>query len=131
MKFKVGDRVRCVDNPNPFARGAGYSAGKKIVIHHFSENAGDPIYWPQDGNGVYESDIELVEPKQTITMKISNAFKKFLNADLQAQVKAGYRDGNLELTQEGKEVLLEILASDKSAELTKTAQEKIAEEEKK
>jgi hypothetical protein len=33
--------------------------------------------------------------------KLSNAVKKFLNADLQAQLKAGYRNGDLELTQVG------------------------------
>ena len=77
--------------------------------------------------------IEQVEdkPKKTIMKRLSNAVKKFLNADLQAQLKAGYRNGDLELTQEGKDVLLELLADTVGDRFTTAANEKIAEEEKK
>lgn len=71
------------------------------------------------------------KPKQPIMKKLSNAVKKFLNADLQAQLKAGYRNGDLELTQEGKDVLLELLADTVADKFTASANEKIAEEEKK
>ena len=71
------------------------------------------------------------KPKPSIMKKLSNAVKKFLNADLQAQLKAGYRNGDLELTQEGKDVLLELLADTVADKFTAAANEKIAEEEKK
>lgn len=75
------------------------------------------------------------KPKKTIMKTISNAFKKFISADLQAQVKASYRNGDLELTQEGKDMLLNIIANepigtDYAAKLTDAANEKVAEEEK-
>lgn len=73
------------------------------------------------------------KPKQTIMNKISNAFKKFLNADLQAQVKAGYRNGELELTPEGRSMAIEcLLASDTAAQaaFTAAANEVVAEAEK-
>jgi hypothetical protein len=50
---------------------------------------------------------------------------------LRAQLKAGYRNGDLELTQEGKDVLLEMLADTMADKFTTAANEKIAEEEKK
>jgi len=49
------------------------------------------------------------KPQQTITMKITNAFKKFLSADLQAAVKAGYRDDGLNLTPAGQNAAIEAL----------------------
>jgi hypothetical protein len=63
--------------------------------------------------------------------KLGTAVKKFLNADLQSQLKAGYRNSDLELTQEGKDVLLELLADTVADKFTVSANEKIAEEEKK
>jgi hypothetical protein len=71
------------------------------------------------------------KPKQSTMKKLSNAVKKFLNADLQAQLKAGYRNGDLELTQDGKDVILELLADTVADKFTAAANEKIAEEEKK
>jgi hypothetical protein len=49
---------------------------------------------------------------------------------LQAQLKAGYRNGDLELTQEGKDVLLELLADTVADKFTAAANEKITEETK-
>jgi len=46
-------------------------------------------------------------------------------------LKAGYRDGDLELTQEGKDVLLELLADSVAEKFTASANEKFAEQEKK
>jgi hypothetical protein len=62
--------------------------------------------------------------------KLSSAFKRLLNANLQAQVKAGLRNGDLMLTEKGKAELIELLAADKDKELTEIADEIIKEEEK-
>ena len=63
---------------------------------------------------------------------LSNAFKRFLSPELQAQVKAGLRNGELTLTDEGKDLLLELISADPnySKALTTVAEEKIAEAEK-
>lgn len=71
------------------------------------------------------------QTKKSTMKKLSNEVKKFLNVDLQAQLKAGYRNGDLELTQEGKDVLLELLVDTVADKFTASATEKIAEEEKK
>jgi hypothetical protein len=135
MKFKVGDRIRATKSCS------GSKAGNVYVAEYFEDVsslsnlrlAGTDCNC-EDGWELAENNTPS-ESKQTPIIKplmktISNAFKKFLSPELQAQVKAGFRDSNLELTQDGKDVLLELLASDKEKELTTKANEKIAEEEK-
>jgi len=64
---------------------------------------------------------------------VSLRFKRFLNADLQTQVKAGYRNGELELTEEGRMVAIEALLEatpEAQKALTTSAQEVVVENEK-
>ena len=77
-----------------------------------------------------EESPERTQTKQTTMQKITSALKRALNADLQAQYRAGYINGELELTEEGRVVLLAILVGKFSEEFTKEANEKIAGEEK-
>jgi len=68
--------------------------------------------------------------------KLNTQFKKYLNDDLKAQYRAGFRDGNLALTAYGREELAEIVAESTPStnikkEFTNRAKEIIAEEEKK
>lgn len=60
-------------------------------------------------SGIYPLIPSVNKPNQSITMKITNAFKKFLSPDLQAQVKAGFRDDGLNLTEAGKVAAIEAL----------------------
>lgn len=71
-------------------------------------------------------------PKDTNKMQtLTSALKRVLSKSLQAQYRAGLRNGELELTEKGRNELLEILAVEKEKELTEVAKEIIAEEEKK
>jgi len=64
-----------------------------------------------------------------ITMnKLTSAMKRVLSKNMQAQFKAGFRNGNLELTEDGKKELLEILAVEKEKDLTDVANEILKEE---
>ncbi len=93
-----------------------------VTIHHDYYKALQNLRWTYTG-----IDFGINKPKQSTMKKLSNAVKKFLNADLQAQLKAGYRNGDLELTQEGKDVLLELLADTVGDKFIAAANEKIAE----
>lgn len=74
------------------------------------------------------------KPKQTIMTKLTNAVKKFLSPDLQAQIKAGFRsEGTLELTGDGKTAAIEALLDATPAAMTAftiAALEVVAEQEK-
>ena len=78
----------------------------------------------------YASNNKKINIK-TMIKQLSSAYKRFLTPELQAQFKAGLRNGELSLTDLGKNELLEILAVEKNKELTAKANELIAEEEKK
>jgi hypothetical protein len=68
--------------------------------------------------------------KPTIMQKLTSALKRILSPELQTQYKAGLRNGELELTERGRQELLEILAVEQADKLTAVAKEIIAEEEK-
>lgn len=71
------------------------------------------------------------KPKKTIMKTLTNTLKKVLPGDIQTQYKAGFRNGDIELTQEGVTELLNILAEKFQPELTARAEEIVKEEEKK
>lgn len=77
----------------------------------------------------YSSGLKPI--KKPFMKTISNMMKKLLDADTQALVKAGYINGDLELTTEGGQALQMISFIANKAELVKMAQEKIIEEAKK
>ena len=56
-------------------------------------------------------------------MALTATLKRVLSPSLQKQYKAGFRNGDLALTQRGKDELLELLAVDKEKELTAAAVE--------
>ena len=58
-------------------------------------------------------------------MKITNLAKKLLDKKTRDLIEVGYIDGNLELTEEGKEALLSILFMEKKEDLVKMAQDEI------
>lgn len=71
-----------------------------------------------------------VNVKTKLTMKVSSLFKRLVDADTQALVKAGYLNNNLELTDEGENALMAILFEANKPALVKLANEQIAENEK-
>jgi len=65
--------------------------------------------------------------------KLSQMMKKNLGEEMKTLIKAGYINGDLELSPEGTRALLTLLfmGDGIKAELTKMAQEELDEEEKK
>ena len=70
------------------------------------------------------------EEIKRVLKQIPATLKRVLNKDLQAQYKADFRNGDLALTSEGKDELLDILAKDNEEALSARAKEVIAEVEK-
>jgi hypothetical protein len=69
------------------------------------------------------------ETNMTITKKLGAMMKKLLDADTQALVKAGYINGDLELTTDGMKALTAIIFTANKAALVADANEVIAEAE--
>ena len=61
---------------------------------------------------------------------LNTMMKKLLDSDTQALVKAGYINGDLELTAEGRDELMAISFDANKAALVAAAQAKIAEDTK-
>jgi len=59
-KFKIGDKVRCIDIPSDDTKGVGWEERKEFIIHRFSPLY-NTCYFPEFGSGVYEPYLELVE----------------------------------------------------------------------
>ena len=66
----------------------------------------------------------------TIMNKLSIMMKKLLDKDTQTLVKAGFINGDLDLTGAGQSALNTVLFIEKKAELVKLAEEVLAEAEK-
>ena len=82
-----------------------------------------------DGESYLE--LEKIINKKPIMQKLNVMMKKLLDADTQTLVKACYIDGDLELTEEGKDALLATVFDTNKAALVALATAKLAEETKK
>lgn len=72
--------------------------------------------------------LSILTKKKSLMTKVNVMMKKLLDKDTQTLVKAGYIDGDLELTDEGEEALDAILFQQHKAELVTLAKEQLAEE---
>lgn len=68
---------------------------------------------------------ETIKPKRTIMKTLNTMMKKLLDADTQTLVKAGYINGDLELTSEGRAALNTIVFQANKKELVAMAQEEL------
>jgi hypothetical protein len=61
MKFKIGDKVRCI--PFPYRQGLGWKECLEFTIDHYipADHFTPPVYFPREGHGVNEEALELVE----------------------------------------------------------------------
>ncbi len=73
--------------------------------------------------------IKLDKSKKSMASKLGTMMKKLLDADTQVLVKAGFINGDLELTSEGSNELENAIFDDYKAKLVAVAKEKLAEEE--
>ena len=132
-KLNVGDKVRGL-----LIRDDTYTETTITRINHRAVACGIWGYWKDDGKDCDSSEQELDNYKDNQiklisnkTMKtVKNLFKKLVDKDTQTLYKANFLNGDLELTEEGKTALLEVLFLEKKADLVKIAEEKITEEEK-
>lgn len=80
----------------------------------------------------YDDFIKKVgKPKpKPMLQKLTDVLKTYLDSNIQKQYKAGFRSEDVELTDEGKKALMNILANRYEEELTEKAEEIIKEAEK-
>lgn len=141
MEFKVGNKVKCVkDYDDKILIGM-----KGIIVDITSSSIG--IEWEEDVGGhncnkhckdrygyyVQKENIELTSSSgentlRTIKMRLNSMMKRLLDADTKKLIKGGLINGDLELTEEGRELLTAIMFDEKKDELVRVAEEKIAEE---
>jgi hypothetical protein len=81
-------------------------------------------------NSYAEKDLILVTTT-TLMKTVSNMFKKLTDSKTQTLYKAGYINGDLELTTEGTAALMEITFTANKDALVAQAEAEIAEAEKK
>lgn len=74
-RIKVGDEVICINGTDPDiqantekSRGVGWVLGKIFIVDRIKSNLGPDraytVVWPRDdGKGVYESFVQLHDPK--------------------------------------------------------------------
>ena len=69
MRFKVGDRVRCIDNKKPIhVKGVGLKLGlmyniTSVIRKHINSFDENCYFGGRNKSGVYESHLELVKSK--------------------------------------------------------------------
>lgn len=135
--FNKGDRVRkfqSVDhNDGSVLVSKVEWVGTVDMVANYFEPYGMRIgvQWDNgEHTSTYESNLELIKNKKTIMTKVSNMMKKLLDSDTQELVKAGYINGDLDMTEEGKNALIaELFVANKSA-LVDSAKAKNIEEDK-
>jgi hypothetical protein len=85
--------------------------------------------WAQKVTGSCVWECKIIENiyNNNKTMKITNLVKKILDKDTQILVKAGFINGDLQLTEEGTQELLGLLFLENKTKLVEIANEKINE----
>jgi len=120
MEIGIGDRVKAMGY---VGNGNSRSAGLYGTVVTKMEDGGFGVGFDKNINGhdcgghakighgwwVYACEITKISNKITIMKKLSNFIKKTVDGDTQELLKAGYINGDLEPTDEGKNRLGEIL----------------------
>ena len=119
--LKVGDKIKVIYNDN----GTQEYVGQERTIERVDAN--DFYCYKLRGINSCFSQQEV----QLISMNKLNAMlKRLLDADSQTLYKAGYINGNLELTDKGNKALSALVFDANKATLVKSAQEDLDEEAK-
>ncbi len=123
-KFKVGDRIRNVSQKPPLIGGNRGKLGKVVEVNgsdHYSIKYDDGAQGA--GEGIHYEKLT----KKSLMQKVSTMMKRLLDADTQTLVKAGFINGDLDLTDEGKEALYAILFDANKTALVAAAKEALTE----
>lgn len=132
MKFKVGDKIKCINreeetNTKDITYGKIYEITEENEFFVcFKDDNRDYRHRPAEN---YELLLQNIS-KTNIMTKLNSMMKRLLDADTKKLIKGGLINGDLQLTEEGKEALLSIIFEEKKADLVKVAEENIAEAEK-
>ena len=111
-----------------------YGADKKVASDTGSSYATDKYVYPFDVKIVLDmiknniNGETISQPNKTMN-KLNPMTKRLLDKDTQTLCKAGYINGDLELTENGRNALDTIIFTANKAELVKMAQEELDEEE--
>jgi hypothetical protein len=85
------------------------------MFYPFSKDFDKPLI-------VSDWDCDIAPRKKPIMSRLNNMMKRLLDSDTQTLVKAGYINGDLELTDKGQEALDSVLFAANKAELVTLAQ---------
>ena len=122
--FKVGDRVRATIDCSGSEEGKVYTL--QVCTDGDLKLGGTNCTCKEGWELVEETTIN----KKTFMKQLKGLMKKLLDADTQKLVKADYINGDLELTEKGKNTIFEMIFLENKAELVKLAEEEIKEAEK-
>jgi len=149
MKFNLGERVKVInDHYHIYDSNRAYNPtivnSMGCIIIYYPVNAPFKLYgWHTQGENRYmirlddgqsclvrERDLELVNQtnKKGVIMKLNLMMRRLLNADVKKLIKAGLMNGDLLLTEEGKNAVYAILVETYKKELVEIAKEIIDEE---
>ena len=78
--------------------------------------------------GYYKESVQLEQKNKGIIMKLNSMMRRLLNADVKKLIKAGLMNGDLLLTEEGKNAVYAILVEAHKKELVEIAKEIIEEQ---
>ena len=139
MKFEPGDTVKVRQDLEVRKDYGGYlfqkaaAKYKELTIRTITSLDGAPYYVVDGGaNKYYWTDEMLITTttKGETMQKINPMMKRLLDKDTKALYKAGYLNGDLEFTNEGKDALEALVFVGYRAELVLEAEKVIAEEKK-
>jgi hypothetical protein len=136
--YKVGDRFKTDYSPKRFKGSIleiievldGYEYPYRVKVVKKGEGYESVGYtgsWKDSGG----NDMIIIKNKKTLMTTVTNMMKKFLDADTQLLVKAGFIDSELEITAYGQRALDEIIFDQNKVALVESAKISIAEEEAK
>lgn len=139
QNFEIGDEVRITYDY--YHSGMFTNAIGKIISRHSIEtylvsiNAQQIVVREQDlerlnkYNNEYRCEFDEAGTKGVINkpMKLNSMMRRLLNADIKKLIKAGLMNGDLLLTDEGRNALYALLVETHKKELVEIAQEIITE----
>ena len=139
QKFKIGDKVRVIhiDEQDNSIYGSmmlgleGEISGFTYSIDYpYKLNIGDPNWRFKENELILVSQKIVSANKQTMASKIKNIAKSLLDSDLKAMISVGWLNGDLSLTEEGKDVVLARYFSKNKEVFGEMATELLKEQEK-
>ena len=131
--FKIGDRVKAKEyTPYDITtngwEGEVVSIKKCYTVDITVSNGTVVAYDVESKYFDLITSSDEINKQRTSKMRLNSMMKRLMDPDVKKLMKAGLINGDLLLTEEGKDELTAIMFDEKKAELVKIAEEKIAED---